>query len=83
MIPTLNRLAMIPIASALGQIPMRREEESFAPTAEIALFIAGGLLTLLVMIFIAGLAVSIVREERAVKAASAEALDSTAKDAEA
>ena len=82
MISTLHRIAMMPMTSALGPIPMRREEESFAPTAEVALFIAGGLLTLLVIIFIAGLMVSIVREERAAKAASAEAGNPAGKDAE-
>ena len=61
-------MVMVSITSALGPIPMRREEESFAPTAEIALFIAGGFLTLLVILFIAGLVVSIVREERAANA---------------
>ena len=81
MIPILHRIAVTPVTSALGPIPMRREEESFAPTAEVALFIAGGLLTLLVIIFIAGLMVSIVREERAAKAASAEVEDPLGKDA--
>ena len=40
-------------------------DSSFAPTAEIALFIGGAFLTLLVVAFVAGLIVSIVREERA------------------
>lgn len=37
----------------------------FAPTAEFALFIGGAILTLVVMVFVAVLIVSIVREERA------------------
>lgn len=61
-------MVMVSITSALGPIPMRREEESFAPTAEIALFIAGTFLTLMVIIFVVGLVVSIVREERAAAA---------------
>lgn len=64
----LHDMVMVSITSTLGPIPMRREEESFAPTAEIALFIAGAFLTLMVIIFVAGLVVSIVREERAVAA---------------
>ena len=36
-----------------------------APTAEFALFIGGAILTLLVIIFVAGLMISIFREEKA------------------
>ena len=68
-------MVMVSITSTLGTIPMRREEESFAPTAEIALFIAGTFLTLMVIIFVAGLVVSIVREERAVAAERSAAED--------
>ena len=47
--------------------PVAGEPEGgvFAPTAEFALFIGGALLTLVVMVFVAVLIVSIVREERA------------------
>jgi len=47
-------------------------DSSFAPTAEIALFIGGAFLTLLVIVFVAGLVVSIVREERAAARAESE-----------
>lgn len=49
---------MTPVAS-------ESEAELFAPTAELALFVGGALLTLLVVGFVAVLVVSIVREERA------------------
>lgn len=55
----------------LGLIPIREEETSFAPTAEFALFVAGGLLTLLVVGFVIGLLVVIRREEREAAAARA------------
>lgn len=54
-------LALLPVPSPPESMP----DSSFAPTAEIALFIGGAFLTLLVMAFVAGLIVSIVREERA------------------
>lgn len=54
-----------------GPIPIREEETSFAPTAEFALFVAGGLLTLLVVGFVIGLLVVIRREEREAAAARA------------
>ncbi len=54
-------LALLPANASPESMP----DSSFAPTAEIALFIGGAFLTLLVVAFVAGLIVSIVREERA------------------
>ncbi len=53
------------LLGAMAAPPTQMPDSSFAPTAEIALFIAGALLTLLVVAFVCGLIVSIVREERA------------------
>lgn len=50
--------------------PVESESGLFAPTAEFALFVGGAFLTLLVIGFVTVLVVSIVREERAAKAAS-------------
>jgi hypothetical protein len=51
--------------------PADADPDLFAPTAEIALFIGGAFLTLLVIGFVTMLIVSIIREERAVAAAEA------------
>ena len=51
--------------------PAEADADIFAPTAEIALFIGGAFLTLLVIGFVTMLVISIVREERAAAAAKA------------
>ena len=51
--------------------PADADADLFAPTAEIALFIGGAFLTLLVIGFVTMLVISIVREERAAAAAKA------------
>ena len=51
--------------------PAEADADLFAPTAEIALFIGGAFLTLLVIGFVTMLVISIVREERAAAAAKA------------
>ncbi len=51
--------------------PAEADADLFAPTAEIALFIGGAFLTLLVIGFVTMLIVSIIREERAAAAARA------------
>ncbi len=51
--------------------PAETDADLFAPTAEIALFIGGAFLTLLVIGFVTMLIVSIIREERAAAAARA------------
>jgi predicted lipid-binding transport protein (Tim44 family) len=55
--------------------PAEADADLFAPTAEIALFIGGALLTLLVIGFVTMLVISIVREERAAAAAKATTQD--------
>lgn len=50
--------------------PAEPESGLLVPTAEFALFVGGAILTLLVIAFVTVLVVSIVREERAAKAAS-------------
>jgi uncharacterized membrane protein (DUF106 family) len=47
------------------------ESELLAPTAELALFVGGAVLTLLVIAFVTALVITIVREERAVARAKA------------
>lgn len=59
-------------SSTTARPPAAMPDSSFAPTAEIALFIGGAFLTLLVIVFVAGLVVSIVREERAAARAESE-----------
>ena len=49
--------------------PVEADAELLAPTAELALFVGGALLTLLVIAFVTMLVISIVREERAMKTA--------------
>lgn len=60
------------LGGAAGVVPIREEETSFAPTAEFALFVAGALLTLLVVGFVIGLLVIIRKEEREAAAARAD-----------
>ncbi len=55
--------------------PAEADADLFAPTAEIALFIGGAFLTLLVIGFVTMLVISIVREERAAAAAKATTQD--------
>jgi hypothetical protein len=55
--------------------PADADADLFAPTAEIALFIGGAFLTLLVIGFVTMLVISIVREERAAAAAKATTQD--------
>jgi hypothetical protein len=52
------------------------DAELLAPTAELALFVGGLLLTLLVIAFVAALVVVIVREERAAARTKNEAMSS-------
>ena len=59
-------------SSTTARPPAAMPDSSFAPTAEIALFIGGAFLTLLVIIFVGGLVVTIVREERAAARAKSE-----------
>jgi hypothetical protein len=56
-------------------VPAEADADLFAPTAEIALFIGGAFLTLLVIGFVTMLVISIVREERAAAAAKATTQD--------
>ena len=68
----LRALRAVDFDAVAQVVPIREEETSFAPTAEFALFVAGGLLTLLVVGFVIGLLVIIRKEEREAAAARSE-----------